>query len=66
MSSCHENTKQLVTMQGQMNSLQITMQSIADQMHLITNHINPKQTIAESASTSRSPVKKKQRHTGGQ
>ena len=54
MSTCHENTKQLVVMQGQMHTLQTTMQSIADQMQLLTQHFHP--------SEQPSPVKKKQCH----
>jgi predicted transcriptional regulator len=39
MSSCHENSKQLVVMQGQLNkNLQTTLQVIAEQMNQITNH----------------------------
>lgn len=63
MSSCHENTQQLVTMQCQMNKLQITMQSIADQMKLITQHLTADKSTATQDTTSHSPVKKKQRQT---
>jgi chromosome segregation ATPase len=38
MSTCHENTKQLVVMQGQLNNLQSTIQVNAEQMKHITNH----------------------------
>ena len=38
MSACHDNSKQLVVMQGQLNNLQTTMQAIAEQMSQITNH----------------------------
>jgi hypothetical protein len=32
MEACHENSKQLITMQNQMTNMQVTMQAIADQM----------------------------------
>jgi hypothetical protein len=58
MEACHENSKQLITMQNQMTNMQVTMQAIADQMSVLTEHIkdNP----------NRSPVKKKQRQTDNQ
>jgi hypothetical protein len=64
MTSCHENTKQLITMQGQMNTLQTTIQSIADQMQFITQHLKDANESANSPTepTLNSPVKKKQRH----
>jgi phosphopantetheinyl transferase (holo-ACP synthase) len=61
MSSCHENTKQLVIMQGQMNNLQITMQSIADKMQIITQHLTADNNTTTHDTTLNSPVKKKQR-----
>ena len=63
MTSCHENSKQLITMQGQMANMQTTIQSIADQMQFITRHLtNSKSATETSEGTLHSPVKKKQRH----
>ena len=44
-----------------MNNLQITMQSIADQMQFITQHLTADQNTVPKDSTFHSPVKKKQR-----
>ena len=55
MEACHENSKQLITMQTQMNNMQTTMQAIADQMSILTDHI--------TEHPNRSPAKKKQRQT---
>jgi hypothetical protein len=55
MTSCHENTKQMVIMQGQMNALQITMQTIAAQLTLLTQNLKPHDLS--------SPAKKKHRQT---
>ena len=63
MSSCHENTKQLLSMQGQMNNLQITMQTIADQMKIITTHLTIPTNNSAEITLPRSPVKKKQRQS---
>jgi DNA-binding FrmR family transcriptional regulator len=63
MSTCHENTKQLLAVQGQLNNLQSTMQVIADQMNLITHHFTTSQSDGkhETEKTHSSPVKKKAR-----
>jgi hypothetical protein len=62
MSSCHENTKQLVTMQGQLSNLQNTMQVIAEQMNLLTQHVTrPSEGKRDTGKTDQSPVKKKVR-----
>jgi chromosome segregation ATPase len=56
MNVCSENTKQMVTMQTQMHSLQASIQSIADQMQNLTQHI-----VDGEKTPIRSPVKKKHR-----
>ena len=56
MEACHENSKQLVTMHTQMATMQTTMQAIADQISVLTDHIMDH--------SNKSPVKKKQRQTG--
>jgi hypothetical protein len=62
MSSCHENTKQLVVMQGQLNNLQSTLQTIADQMYQITHHLaQPRLGQHDTENQMRSPAKKKLR-----
>jgi hypothetical protein len=66
MSSCHENTKQLVVMQGQLNNLQSTMQIIAEQMQQITNHFAQPPGQQYQETQMRSPVKKKQRQANNQ
>jgi phosphopantetheinyl transferase (holo-ACP synthase) len=62
MSACHDNSKQLVVMQGQLNNLQNTMHAIADQMNQITHHFtqSARQQDAEPYIL-RSPAKKKLR-----
>jgi hypothetical protein len=66
MTSCHENTKQLLTMQGHMNSLHQTMQSIAKQMKFLTEHLTaPKPGDPMVDNPTASPAKKKQRHAAG-
>ena len=61
MSSCHENTKQLVNMQGQLNKLQSTMQTIAEQMNQLTNHFIQQSQHDNASTHQRSPAKKKPR-----
>jgi hypothetical protein len=56
MEACHENSKQLVTMQKQMCTMNTTIQEMAVQLSAITDHIMDK--------PNRSPVKKKLRQTG--
>jgi prefoldin subunit 5 len=58
MSSCHENSKQLVTMHGQINNLQRTIQTIADQMSSLTAHIK---NISTHEQSPQSPLKNKNR-----
>ena len=57
MNVCSENTNQMVTMQTQLHSLQASIQSIADQMKNLTQHI-----VDVDKTYTRSPVKKKHRH----
>jgi hypothetical protein len=67
MSSCHLNTQQLVTMQGQMTTFQCTMQGIADQMNLIMSHITrPSEGKRDTGRINQSPVKKKVKQTSDQ
>ena len=63
MSACHDNSKQLVVMQGQLNTLQTTMQAIAEQMNQITNYFatSAGQQGDGDQNGPRSPVKKKLR-----
>jgi hypothetical protein len=51
MSSCHENSKQLVVMQGQLNTLQTTLQVIADQMNQITIHFGHSENSRDAEPT---------------
>jgi hypothetical protein len=39
MTSCHENSKHILSMQKQMNSMQSNVQDIANQMRLLTTHL---------------------------
>jgi hypothetical protein len=69
MTSCHENSKHILAMQGQMNSMQSNVQDIANQMKLLTTHLTLSPTCAnEDISTGnhkikeiKSPEKKKPR-----
>ena len=64
MSTCHENTKQLLAVQGQLNNLQSTMHMIAEQMKLLTHHLvttTPAKSSLETDRPQSSPVKKKAR-----
>ena len=58
MNACNDNTRQMVTMQNQLNSLQSSIQTIADQMQTITNHLTEPERVSI-----RSPVKKKHRQS---
>ena len=60
MNACNDNTRQMVMMQNQLHSLQSSIQTIADQMQTITNHLTD--TEPERV-TIRSPVKKKHRQS---
>ena len=64
METCHLNAKQMLTMQGQMNSMQINVQDIVTQMKIITEHLSSSMsnTIDVQSAHMKSPEKKKQRH----
>jgi hypothetical protein len=59
MTLCHENSKQMITMQqGQMTNMQTTIQSIADQMQFITRLLTDSTSaIAPLESNLNSPSK---------
>jgi hypothetical protein len=57
MNVCNDNTRQMVTLQNQLHSLQSSIQLIADQMQTITHHLTETDRVSI-----RSPVKKKHCH----
>ena len=69
MTSCHENSKHMLSMQNQMNSMQSNVQDIANQMKLLTTHlkVTPTPGNAENSNSNhlsneiQSPEKKKSR-----
>jgi hypothetical protein len=60
MASCHENSKHMLAMQTQMNTMQTNVQEIATQMKLLMTHLT---TTTPPEQAPRSPEKKKQRHS---
>ena len=70
MTSCHDNSKHILSMQSQLNSMQSNVQDMANQMTLLTSHLkitptpqSDATTTTSDARTMQSPEKKKQRQT---
>lgn len=71
MTSCHDNSKHILSMQSQLNFMQNHVQEMVNQMKLLNTHLTTtptppsdrNQVFLEAVNTSQSPEKKKQRQT---
>ena len=71
MTSCHDNSKHILSMQSQLNFMQNHVQEIVNQMKLLNTHLtitptppsDRNQAILEVANSTQSPEKKKQQQT---
>jgi hypothetical protein len=68
METCHTTTTQMLSMQTQMNNMQTTVQDIAMQMKILTQHLTASHLDNSEVQSTylRSPEKKKQRQSNSE